>query len=78
MCVCVFFCSVPVQICSSCAKIQGPLLVVKRGQVGANCPDCQLSAAVGLFIHTENSLSHTNIEISILLYTLSQVRVTDN
>lgn len=35
-----------------------PSLVVKRGQIGANCPGCQLTAAVGLFIHTENSPSH--------------------
>lgn len=41
-----------------------PSLVVKRGQVGAKCPDCQLTDAVGLFMHTEkNSLSpkHTHI-----------------
>lgn len=37
-----------------------PSLVLKRGQVGANCPDCQLSAAVGLFILTENTLYLTN------------------
>lgn len=47
-----------------------PSLVVKRGQVGAKCPDCQLSAAVGLFMLTESSLSHkhTHTRISTVFF----------
>lgn len=46
-----------------------PSLVVKRGPAGAKSPDCQLSAAVGLFILPENSLSHKHTRFVPAIYT---------
>lgn len=73
MCVCVFLLfSASADLFIMC-QVPAPSLVVKRGQIVANCPDCQLSAAVGLFIHTENSISHSTY------FCLSHLHVkTDN
>lgn len=58
MCVCVF-CSVPVQNLFIMCQNSAPSLVVKRGQVGANYPDCWCRSVYTHKKHTDTLLFRT-------------------